>query len=75
MVNTTVFASKRMPIWVTTPFTVSPSTIKSSAACWKISKLAWFSKVARIAALKRTRSACARVARTAAPLREFKIRN
>jgi hypothetical protein len=37
--------------------------------------LGWFSRRWRIAALYSTRSACARVARTAGPLEELRVRN
>jgi hypothetical protein len=62
-------ARKRMPTWVTAPTTRSPSTSRSSTACWNSHRLGWFSSRRRIAALYSTRSACARVARTAGPWR------
>ena len=36
--KTTFFVLKRKPIWVTTPATRSSSKIKSSTACWNISR-------------------------------------
>eukprot|EP01136_Pigoraptor_vietnamica_P034250 Opistho-1_new@97974 len=64
-----------MPTCVTAPATRSPSTIRSSTACWNSQRLGWFSSVRRIAALYSTRSAWARVARTAGPLELFRMRN
>ena len=74
-VNTTAPQANSIPDWVTTATALPFSTKISSAACWKISKFGWFSKVWRIAALYKIRSAWARVARTAAPLRLFNTRN
>ena len=74
-VNTTVSVLKTIPVDVTTAVARPFSTKISSAACWNKSRFGWFSSVWRIAALYRIRSACARVARTAAPLRLFSTRN
>ena len=74
-VSTTARAIKRMPTCVTTPATWSFSSRRSSTACWKSHKLGWFSKRLRMAARYNTRSACARVARTAGPLLELRMRN
>ena len=74
-VNTTARALNSTPIAVTTPLMRSPSSVTSSTACWKRSRFSWFSNISRMAALYRIRSACARVARTAAPLLAFKRRN
>ena len=54
-----------MPVCVTTPRTCSPSTTRSATSCWNSVRFGWFSSIERIACLYRTRSACARVARTA----------
>ena len=75
VVSTTARAENRSPICVTTPTTRSPSRIRSSTACWKIRRFGWFSSRLRIACRYSTRSACARVARTAGPLRELRMRN
>ncbi|MDT4826412.1 hypothetical protein FQZ97_597240 [compost metagenome] len=74
-VSTTVRARKEMPTCVTAPTTRSPSIIRSSTACWNRLRFGWFSRRWRIAALYSTRSACARVARTAGPLLELRMRN
>ena len=74
-VSTTVLVRKIMPVEVTTAQALPFSTKMSSAPCWNKSKLGWFSRVWRMAALYKIRSAWARVARTAAPLRLFKTRN
>ena len=66
---------KRRPSWVTAPATRSPSRMRSSTACWKSQRFGWFSRRVRMACRYRTRSACARVARTAGPLLEFRMRN
>src|SRR6266849_2940382 len=76
VVSTTTRLEKRTPSSVTTPATRSPpSSRRSFTACWNKVKLAWFSSRDRIARLYRRRSACARVARTAGPLEEFRMRN
>src|SRR5713101_2742996 len=75
VVSTTTRLEKRTPSSVTTPATRSPSNRRSFTACWNKVKLAWFSSRDRIARLYRRRSACARVARTAGPLEEFRMRN
>ncbi len=49
--------------------------MRSSTACWNNHRLGWFSSRRRIAALYMMRSACARVARTAGPLLELRMRN
>ncbi len=46
-----VRARKAMPTCVTAPTTRSPSTMRSSTACWNNHKLGWFSRRWRIAAL------------------------
>ena len=74
-VNTTLRERKRTPTCVTTPATASPSTIRSSQAPWNSHRFGWFSSRRRIAARYRTRSAWARVARTAGPFEPFRMRN
>src|SRR6266705_1888617 len=75
VVSTTTRLEKRTPSSVTTPAARSPSSRKSYTACWNKVRLGWFSSRDRIACLYRRRSACARVARTAGPLEEFRMRN
>src|SRR6266853_602484 len=75
VVSTTTRLEKRMPSSVTTPATLSPSNRRSSTGCWNKVKLGWLSSRDRIARLYRRRSACARVARTAGPFEEFRMRN
>ena len=74
-VNTTAFALKRRPSWLTTPQTRSCWSSKSSTACWNNQRLGWFSRRLLIACLYNNRSACALVARTAGPLLAFRMRN
>ena len=75
LVNTTRGARKVRPIWVTAPATRPCSISKSSTGCWNIDRLGWDSSICRMAFLYSTRSAWARVARTAGPLRELSTRN
>src|SRR6266852_8452063 len=49
--------------------------MRSSTACWNRLRLGWFSIRERIARLYNRRSAWARVARTAGPFEEFRMRN
>ena len=44
-------ARKRRPICVTTPVTRSPSSSRSSTACWNSVRLGWFSRRWRMAPL------------------------
>ena len=74
-VSTTARAAKRMPSCVTTPVTHPLSTIRSSHACANRVRFGWFSSRVRIACRYRTRSACARVARTAGPFEALRMRN
>ncbi len=78
-VSTTARARKRIPVCVTAPATRAPlasaSSSRSSTACWNSVRLGWFSSRWRIAALYSSRSAWARVARTAGPLLELRMRN
>ena len=53
-VSTTARPRKRMPTCVTAPTTRSPSSIRSSTACWNSHRLGWFSSRRRIAALYST---------------------
>ena len=66
---------KFKPIWVLTPTTLLPTTIKSATVCWNNARLGWFSSVLLTACLYSMRSAWARVALTAGPLLAFNIRN
>ena len=68
-------ARNSMPVCVTTPRTRSPSTIRSSTSCWNSVRFGWFSSASGSPACTATRSACARVARTAGPLLAFRVRN
>src|SRR4030065_670786 len=63
VVSTTLRAVNRSPIWVTTPVTCVPSTIRSSTACWKMLRFGSSPSSVRTACLYSTRSAWARVAR------------
>ncbi len=74
-VSTTAAARNSMPVTVTTPHTVSFSTMRSPHSCWNSVRLGWFSSVRRMKALYSCRSACTRVARTAGPLLAFNVRD
>ncbi len=50
-VRTTLRARKAMPACVTAPVTRSPSTLRSSTACWNSHRFGWFSSRRRMAAL------------------------
>ena len=71
----TDLARNLSPILVSTPQMRSCSIKISVTSCWKISKFGWFSSAMRTAWRYNTRSAWARVARTAGPLLLFKVRN
>ena len=75
VVSTTASASNSTPIWVTTPVTRLPVSTRSSTACWNSVRLGWVSRRRRMADLYSSRSAWARVARTAGPLLALSVRN
>ena len=64
-----------MPPFVTTPQTVLSLIKRSSTVCCNKARFFWLSSCVRIACLYRVRSAWARVARTAGPLRALSVRN
>lgn len=79
-VRTTAVASKRSPVWVITPRTLSPSAaplwmIRSSTAAWNTVRLGCASTMRRMALRYRLRSAWQRVARTAGPLEALRVRH
>ncbi|MDQ1133854.1 hypothetical protein QE386_002449 [Pseudoxanthomonas winnipegensis] len=74
-VSTTAGASKRSPVWVSTPRTASPSISRSSTAAWNTVRPGCDSTMRRIALRYSARSAWQRVARTAGPLEAFSVRH
>ena len=74
-VNTTHGARNSRPPCVTTPAIRPPSITRSSTGCWNRCRLSAPSSRGRMTPLYRLRSICARVARTAGPLRALRMRN
>ena len=60
---------------VTTPVTRSPTTVRSSTACWNSQQVGLVLEAAADRGLVKHRSAWARVARTAGPLLALRMRN